>query len=48
MACAVDFDDIAEVLGYKYVIEESTKCNALVKQLREESKQLREESKQSI
>lgn len=34
LECAVDFDDVAEVLGYKYVIEVSSKCNAYVQELK--------------
>ena len=32
---AITFDDVAEILGYKYVIEESQKCEKVVKELKE-------------
>ena len=32
---AITFDDVAEILGYKYVIEESQKCEKIVKELKE-------------
>lgn len=32
---AYSFDDVAEILGYKHVIEESIKCEKYVKELKE-------------
>ena len=34
LECAIDEEDVAEVLGYKFVIEESIKCENLVNALR--------------